>query len=487
MADQNINNMSVTWSSGGTTFDAIKMNVNDAASAAASNLLLLQVGAADKFKVSKAGVVSSAGAIKPTANDGAALGASGTAWADLFLASGAVINFNAGDVTLTHAANALAFAGASSGYSFDAAVGPSANDAAALGSATVSWADLFMASGAVLNWNNGDVTVTHSANALAFAGASSGYSFDAVAKPSSNDGAALGVSGTAWADLFLASGAVINFNAGDVTITHSANSLAFAGSSGGYSFDAAVTVAVGSVPLVVNSLNNNGPKIALQDSGTIRGYVGASSGVPFAVYSNAALLLASIDASGGLLCADIDVTNSVDAGNSLLAALSCQVGTYSGSGATAGIFLGLGTSQSSRTSTGSVQHWGFVNPNGQVASITTSGSGGAFNISSDGRIKVNRKALAEEINVGELFDAIEPIAYDLLSGATGKPTGERRHGFVAQDIFKVAPLVVTRGSEAGPGEAGFQSWQLALADLMPYVAAEIKSLRHRVAGIERGR
>lgn len=44
-----------------------------------------------------------------------------------------------------------------------------------------------------------------------------------------NDGGALGVSGTAWSDLFLASGAVINFNAGDVTITHSTNLVTIAG------------------------------------------------------------------------------------------------------------------------------------------------------------------------------------------------------------------------------------------------------------------
>ena len=50
------------------------------------------------------------------------LGASGTAWADLFLGTGGVINFNAGDVTVTHSANLLAFAGASSGYTFDAVI-----------------------------------------------------------------------------------------------------------------------------------------------------------------------------------------------------------------------------------------------------------------------------------------------------------------------------------------------------------------------------
>lgn len=48
---------------------------------------------------------------------------------------------------------------------------------------------------------------------------------------SSDDSGALGASGTAFSDLFLASGAVINFNAGDITLTHSANLLTFAGGS----------------------------------------------------------------------------------------------------------------------------------------------------------------------------------------------------------------------------------------------------------------
>ncbi len=61
-------------------------------------------------------------------------------------------------------------------------------------------------------------------------------------QPSSNDGLALGVAATGeWSDLFLASGGVINWNNGDVLATHSANALAFTG--GTYSFDGAVTVA----------------------------------------------------------------------------------------------------------------------------------------------------------------------------------------------------------------------------------------------------
>ena len=122
---------------------------------------------------------STSTAFSPATTDGQALGTTALMWSDLFLASGAVVNWNNGDVLLTHSSNALAFTGASSGYSFDAAVLPSANDAAALGSATVSFADLFLASGGVINFNNGDVLVTHSSNTLAFTGASSGYTFDA--------------------------------------------------------------------------------------------------------------------------------------------------------------------------------------------------------------------------------------------------------------------------------------------------------------------
>lgn len=124
-------------------------------------------------------------------------------------------------------------------------ISPTTDDGAPLGDTTHQFSDLFLASGAVVNFNAGDVTLTHSANTLAHAGASSGYTFDAVVKPSANDAAALGASGTAFSDLFLASGGVIDFNAGDVTVTHASNSLALAGAASGYTFDNPFGYAVG--------------------------------------------------------------------------------------------------------------------------------------------------------------------------------------------------------------------------------------------------
>ena len=56
-------------------------------------------------------VVSVGTVCQPDAADGAALGTGTLMWSDLFLASGGVINFNNGDVTLTHAANLLTLGG----------------------------------------------------------------------------------------------------------------------------------------------------------------------------------------------------------------------------------------------------------------------------------------------------------------------------------------------------------------------------------------
>jgi hypothetical protein len=53
--------------------------------------------------------------------------------------------------------------------------------------------------------------------------------FITAANPSTNDGASLGTSSLGWSDLFLASGAVINFANGNFTATHSAGMLTLSG------------------------------------------------------------------------------------------------------------------------------------------------------------------------------------------------------------------------------------------------------------------
>ncbi|WP_395451199.1 hypothetical protein ACHMW7_16235 [Aminobacter sp. UC22_36] len=73
MADVYIHSLTDLWNDAGTDYHAIKMNVTNSASSAASRLLTLQVGGSDRFYVDKNGAVVAASTIKPSANDGAAL------------------------------------------------------------------------------------------------------------------------------------------------------------------------------------------------------------------------------------------------------------------------------------------------------------------------------------------------------------------------------------------------------------------------------
>ena len=92
--------------------------------------------------------------------------------------------------------------------------------------------------------------------------------------PYSSDLISLGTTSLMWSDLFLASGAVINFNAGDVTLTHSANTLAFAGATVGYTYDSNVAVTVANTANVVgltvtqNDTTNNPMAVSVTNAGT---------------------------------------------------------------------------------------------------------------------------------------------------------------------------------------------------------------------------
>jgi hypothetical protein len=260
--------------------------------------------------------------IVPTIDDGAALGSTANKFSDLWLASGAVINFNSGDVLLTHASNNLALTGGNFTITvvdtqnvtpiiitqsdvtnfattwssttagdqyfanyldyYNNTTAAAANDGdiayfrmygnnsagakknfvaiqtginlntsgnesgyfrVTLFTAGTSRTALNMIGDGKARFHNGvaGVTLTGILDFTAVATSSKTYTFPnatgtltinanpANFTPSANDGFSLGVSGTAWSDLFVASGAVIDFAAGDVTITHAADTLTFAG------------------------------------------------------------------------------------------------------------------------------------------------------------------------------------------------------------------------------------------------------------------
>lgn len=92
-------------SAGGVAVSAIgETNVNLTIDSAGSGTIT--------FNATGTGAIQFSRNIVPTASDGAALGTTALMWSDLFLASGAVVNWNNGDCLLTHSTNTLALTGA---------------------------------------------------------------------------------------------------------------------------------------------------------------------------------------------------------------------------------------------------------------------------------------------------------------------------------------------------------------------------------------
>jgi len=170
--------------------------------------------------------------MKPVTNNGLALGTASYQFSDLFLAEGGVINFDNGDITITQTNNVLAIAGTTS-VTFDGLV----------------QTDTIQTSGSsgVAIKNSGGTTVltvgpTNSTGST-FAGA---VNFGGAVSPSTTDGAALGGTGNQWSDIFLASGAVINFNNGNYTFTHSAGAIT---ASGSFSVGTSNAITAGTIEL----------------------------------------------------------------------------------------------------------------------------------------------------------------------------------------------------------------------------------------------
>src|SRR3990167_7128780 len=95
---------------------------------------------------------------------------------------------------------------------FGGNVTPDANDAAALGTTALGWADLFLAEGGVINWDDGDLTLTQTNNVLALAGGTLDMSNNII----SNIGAA-GTDFTATGGLTLAD--TLTVTAGNLVMT----------------------------------------------------------------------------------------------------------------------------------------------------------------------------------------------------------------------------------------------------------------------------
>jgi hypothetical protein len=169
----------------------------------------------------------------------------------------------------------------------------------------------------------------------------------------------------------------------------------------------------------------------------------------------------TLDNSGRLL---IGLTSPLFSLNNKL-----QVYKADGSGDAA---IGIGNSSGTSTTTSIV----FLNGNGTVGSIQTSGSLTLYNTTSDYRLK---NVIGSITDAGKRIDALEPIEYDWNAGG-------RTRGFLAHKFAEVYPDSVSGEKDAvdADGKPIYQSMQASTSEVIADLVAEIQSLRARVAQLE---
>jgi len=168
--------------------------------------------------------------LSPQTDNVAPLGDTTHQFSDLHLGNGAVISFDGGLETITHDGNGWAFVGHLNPSVTDSEpLGSSLYRWNALYTGSV-----YIKSTGILDFGAGDAVITHSSNTLTLSGGdfvAPNITAQTAFLPDANDGAALGTTALQFSDLHLAEGAVINFDNGDVTVTQSGNTLTVAGGS----------------------------------------------------------------------------------------------------------------------------------------------------------------------------------------------------------------------------------------------------------------
>ena len=214
--------------------------------------------------------------------------------------------------------------------------------------------------------------------------------------PSSSNGLALGNNDKMWSDLFLASGAVINFNNGDVTMTHSSNKLAVAGGQlevAGLYLPAADHV----IEDGANFIDENDDTLITVASGVanVTGTAASISGI-----TNSNIVQLATQTGTKTFSGIIDITNTTDSSNATgdTGALRCE----GGASIAQKIFAG--------------------------STITGAADVIAF---SDKKLKKNIKTLD-----GKKVLEMRGVSF------TRKDTGAESSGVIAQEIQKVAPELI---------------------------------------------
>lgn len=119
--------------------------------------------------------------------------------------------------------------------------------------------------------------------------------------------------------------------------------------------------------------------------------------------------------------------------------------------------------------TGSLGIVTFQRNNVSVGSVSSTNTTTTYNTTSDGRLKENVDYLD---GAGDVIDALKPCAFDW------KLDGSRGYGIIAQEANEVVPTAIHTNDD-GYMEADYSKF-------VPFLLAEVKALRKRIAVLEQG-
>jgi hypothetical protein len=138
---------------------------------------------------------------------------------------------------------------------------------------------------------------------------------------------------------------------------------------------------------------------------------------------------------------------------------------------------GVGYYYSSAVSiTGSSEHAQFVNPNGVVGTITTSGSATAYNTSSDYRLKENVTPVSDGIT---RLQKLKPSRFNFIADP-----GHTVDGFIAHEAQAVVPEAITGEKDAVDDEGKPVYQGIDQSKLVPLLTAALQeaSSQDRISG-----
>jgi hypothetical protein len=113
-------------------------------------------------------------------------------------------------------------------------------------------------------------------------------------------------------------------------------------------------------------------------------------------------------------------------------------------------------------------HIGFVNPNGVVGSISTSGSSTSYSTSSDYRLKEN---IAPMTGALDIVQALKPVTYNW------KADGSESQGFIAHELQEIVPDCVTGEKDAVNEDGSIKAQSIDTSFLVATLTAAIQELK----------